>query len=49
MQEAGPEYIDAYIVYHQNTIAKYIATSPILDMFMSEEWRLGERVPNQWW
>ena len=49
MQKAGPEYIDAYIVYYQNTIVKYIATSPILDMCMLEEWRPGERLPKKWW
>ena len=49
MSEAGPEEVETYVLCYQNTIAQYIKTRPIFDLFLEAEQRLGERVANILW
>ena len=37
------------VTRRQKTVAQYIATQPILDLYEQATWRLGERVPRRWW
>ena len=43
------DIIDTYINNHQKTIAQYIATSPILKLFLLVERRPGSQIPKWWW
>ena len=43
------EEMETYISSHQNTVAQYIATPPILDLFLDDDWRPISRVPKRWW
>ena len=45
----GLDEIWVYIYYCQNTVAKYIATRPIMDLCMAAEQRLGIRLSGRWW
>ena len=47
--EAGLEVIRKSITRRQNTVAQYIATRPILDLYERSTWRPGARVSRRWW
>ena len=49
MQEVGLEIIETYITNHQKTISQYIATSPILELCLAVERKLGLQIPKCWW
>ena len=49
MTEAGLQEVDNYIRCCQNTVAQYIATRPITDLFLSGNRRPEPRVENRWW
>ena len=41
--------VETYILLHQNTIAQYIATSLILELYLEAKWFLVEQVERIWW
>ena len=49
MQEAGLTDIRKSIANRQNTVVKYIATRPLLDLCEGARAREGARVPMRWW
>ena len=49
MAEAGFHKVNTYVCRCQNTVAQYIATRPIMDLFMEAKRRPGPRVKLQWW
>ena len=49
MTEAGLQEVETYISRRQNTVVHFIATRPIVDMFMLAEKRPVSMVPKQWW
>ena len=49
MAEAGFEDIGVYITRKQNTVAQYIATRPILEIYEKPVRRPGAWVYRQWW
>ena len=49
MLEAGFEEIGAYITRKQNTVAQYITTRPIMDLYEKSVRRLGAWVSRRWW
>ena len=49
MVETGFEGICKYITRRKNTVAKYIATRPILDLCERSARRPGARVSRRWW
>ena len=49
MVDPGLQEVDTYVSRLQNTVAKYIATSPIMDLCLAAKQRLGPRVATQWW
>ena len=49
MREAEFEGIRKAITRRKNTIAQYIATQPILDLYEQATQRLGSRVSRRWW
>ena len=49
MQEAGFEEIRKAITRRQNTVAQYIATRPIMDLYERATQRRGARVSRRWW
>ena len=49
MREAGFEWIWKAITRRQNTVAQYIVTRPILDLFEQATHRMGARVSRRWW
>ena len=48
MRESGLEEMETYISRRNNTVAKFIATRPILDLFLEAERRPGSWVV-KWW
>ena len=44
-----PEEIRIYIACRQNTVAQYIATRPIMDLYLEAERRPGMRLSWRWW
>ena len=44
MREVRLEGPETYIYIRQKTVAQYIATSPILELFLEAERHMGERV-----
>ena len=48
MVEAGFEEIGTYITRMQNTVAQYIATRPILDLYERSAQRTVTRVSQRW-
>ena len=48
MVEAGLQQVETYVSCHQNTVAQYIATSPIMDLCMMVKRRLGPRGKMRW-
>ena len=49
MAEAIFQEVDTYIYHHQNTVAHYIATRPIMDLCLVAEQCPGTRVYKRWW
>ena len=49
MVDPGLQEVDTYVSRLQNTVAKYIATRPIMDLCLAAKQRLGPRVATQWW
>ena len=49
MGESGFTGIKKSITRRQNTVAKYNATQPILDLYDISARRLGVRVSRWWW
>ena len=49
MGEAGFKGIRKSFTRRQNTVAQYIATQPILDLYEQATWRTGARVSQRWW
>ena len=45
----GLEEISLYITRHQNMVAQYIATCPIMDLCLAADWRPGMRISQIWW
>ena len=48
MVEAGLQEVETYVSRRQNTVAQYIITRPIMDLFLSSKRRLGPRVAIRW-
>ena len=49
MREAGLTDIRKSIANRQNTVAQYIATRPLLDLYERARAREGAKVPMRWW
>ena len=49
MLEAGLQELESYLPRHQNTVAPYIATTPIMDLCLAAKRRPGKRVEMQLW
>ena len=49
MAEAGLQEVDTYVSRHQNTVAKFIATRPIMDLCLAAARSMGSMVSNKWW
>ena len=49
MQETVMKMIEAYITNHRKNISQYIATSPILELFLAVERQPVLQVPKWWW
>ena len=49
LEMMGLEEIGVYVACHQNTVAQYIATRPIMDLFLQADWNPGLRLSRQWW
>ena len=45
----GLEEIGVYIARRQNTVAKYIATCPIMDLCLAAELNMRMRISRRWW
>ena len=48
MEEAVFEEIGAYVTRRHNTVAQYIATQTILDLYERSAWRPGVWVSQRW-
>ena len=48
MAEAGLQELETYVSRHQNTVAQYIATRPIMILCLTAKRRPGERVIMRW-
>ena len=44
MEEAGFQEVETYISHHQNTVAQYIVTRPIIYLCLAEKRSPGQRV-----
>ena len=49
MAEVGLQEVETYISRHQDTVAKFIATRPIMDLCLAAERHPGSQVTNWWW
>ena len=49
MAEAVLQEVEIYVYCRKNTVAKYIATRPIIDLCLAEKRRPGTRVSMRWW
>ena len=49
MPEAGIQEVETYVSCQQNMVTKYIATIPIMDLFLVAERLPGTRVSKCWW
>ena len=45
----GMDEIGAYTSHHQNMVAQYIATSPIMDLCLAAERKPGLQLSRLWW
>ena len=44
MADAGLQEVETYVSCRQNTLGQYIATRPIVDLFLAAKRRPGPRV-----
>ena len=44
MADPGSQEVETYVSHHQNTVAQYIATRPIMDLCLVANRRLRPRV-----
>ena len=49
MAEARLQELETYIFRLQNTVAQFIDTRPIMELFLAAEKCLGSQVTKQWW
>ena len=49
MAAVGIEEVETYALLHHNSIAQYIKTCPILDLFLTLGRRMRARVSWWWW
>ena len=49
LAKVGLDEIGVYITCHQNTSTQYIATRPIMYLFLTAERRLRVKVLHKWW
>ena len=49
MTNTGLQEVETYVSHHQNTVAQFIATRPIMDLCLVAERRPGSRVTKRWW
>ena len=49
MEEAVLQEVYTYVSHLQNKVAQFIATSPIMELFLVAERRPGLQVANRWW
>ena len=47
--EAGLQEVETYFSCRQNTVAKYIATRPIMDLFLTSKQSPEPIVTMRWW
>ena len=45
----GLKDIGVYISHRKNMVAQYIATRPIMDLCLAEDWKPGLCLPRRWW
>ena len=48
-EEAGVLVVDEYIKCRQNTVAQYIATRSLLELFEGLDWAPGVQAGMRWW
>ena len=49
MADEGLQEGETYVFRPQNTFAKLIMTSTIMDLCLAAAWRMGSKVANRWW
>ena len=49
MAKAGFQEVENYVSRRQNTMAKYIATRPIVELCLTAKRRPGPRAEMWWW
>ena len=49
MAEAGLQEVETYVSRRQNTLAQYITTRPIMDLFLAAKQRRGPKVAMWGW
>ena len=49
LSTVGLDEIGVYIARHQNTVAQYIATRPIMEFCLETDWRPGMRLSQRSW
>ena len=49
MAETGLQEVNTYVSCHQNTVAKFIDTRPIVDLCLVAQWRPGLKLVKRWW
>ena len=49
MAEAGFQEVENYVSRQQNTVAKYIATRPTMELCLAAKRRPGPRAEMPWW
>ena len=49
MEEEGLQEVDNYVSCHQNTLAQFIATRPIMYLYMAARRSPGPRLEKRWW
>ena len=48
-EEAGLQEVETYISLHQNTVAQFFETRPIMDLCLAEDSRPRSQIFNRWW
>ena len=49
LAEAGLQEVETYVSQCQNKVAQFIATRPIMDLYLAAAQRLGSSVAKRWW
>ena len=49
MEKAVLQEVDTYVSHPQKKVAQFIATSPIMELFLVAERRPGSRETKKWW